>query len=382
MGRVRKQGDKVRITAQLIKAADGFHVWSDTFTRDLKDMFAVQDEIAGLIAQNLRAKMSLEHERSTVSPEIYAVLLKARHAAAQQTISGAREAVQLYRDVVSADSTLGDAWAELAYRYQYLARFGGMATVDGMREARLAARKALELNPDQPFGLAALGWVQRTDDYDWRGAVQSFRRALAAAPENVAIMGDAAICFLNVGRIDEAIALARQAAERDPLNAQAFWSLGAVLLMSGHADEAVPAYRRAIELAPAADEYHSHLARALTRLNRLEEAKAVALAEPSERYRLTAVTGIYFCAGDTVAAEKTMAELQTKYGDSMSGYIAASYAAAGKREEAFQWLDRAVAARDASVAWFKTNVFVDPLRSDPRWPVFLRKIGLADDQLK
>ncbi len=381
-GSVRKSGDKVRITAQLIKADGGFHVWSDTFTRDLKDVFAVQDEIAGLIAQNLRAKMAINRERSTVAPEAYALVLQARHAAARQTIEGGREAVKLYREVLALAPDAVDAWAELAYAYQYLARFGGMDTAEGMREARLAARKALELDPEQPLALAAFGWVQRTDDHDWRGAVQSFRHALAVAPENAALMSDAAICFLNVGLVDEAIALASRAAERDPLNPKTHWSRGIVLTFAGKVAEAEAPYRRAVELAPAADEYRSHLARVLTVLNRLEEAKTIALAEPSERYRISTLAGIYFRAGDNAAAERLMAELIAKYGGSMAGYIAAVYAQAGNRDESFKWLERGYETRDAAVAWVKTSSFLESLHDDPRWPVFLRKMGLADDQLK
>jgi TolB-like protein/Flp pilus assembly protein TadD len=380
-GSVQKSGSKVRISAQLIKAEDGFHVWSDTFTREMKDVFDVQDEIASLIARNLRAKMALGRERAAVAPETYALVLQARQAAARQTIDGGREAVKLYREVLALALDDADAWAELAYVYQYLARFGGMDTGEGMREARLAARKALELDPEQPLGLAAFGWVQRTDEHDWRGAQESFRHALAAAPENVAIMSDAAICFLNVGLIEESVVLADRAAERDPLNPKAHWTRGIVLAFSGKLAQAEAPYRRAIELAPAADEYHSHLARVLTALNRLDEAKVVVQAEPSERYRLSTLAGIYYQAGDTATAERLTAELIAKYSDSMAGNIASVYAQAGHRDEAFKWLERAYENRDSAVAWVKTSYFLDKLHDDPRWPVFLHKMGLADDQL-
>jgi adenylate cyclase len=344
-------------------------------------VFAVQDEIASLIAQNLRAKMALGRERATVAPEAYALVLQARQAAARQTIDGGREAVRLYREVLAQAPDESDAWAELAYVYQYLARFGGMDTGEGMREARLAARKALELDPEQPLGLAAFGWVQRTDEHDWRGAQESFRHALAAAPENAAIMSDAAICFLNVGLISESVLLADRAAERDPLNPKAHWTRGIVLAFSGKLAPSEASYRRAIELAPAADEYHSHLARVLTALNRLEEAKVVIGAEPSERYRLSTLAGIYYQAGDSATADRLMAELIAKYSDSMAGYIATTYAQAGHRDEAFKWLERAYENRDSAVAWVKTSYYLDKLHDDPRWPVFLHKMGLADDQL-
>ncbi|MBX3738801.1 MAG: TIR domain-containing protein [Candidatus Didemnitutus sp.] len=381
-GSVRKAGDKVRITAQLIKAADGFHVWSDTFTRDLKDIFAVQDEIAGLIAQNLRAKMAASGERIAVAPDVYALILQARHAAAVQTNEGARQAIAFYQQAVARAPKSADAWAEMALNYVQLARFGGLATPEGMREARLAAQRALAVDPENLSGILALAWVQRTNDRDWRGAIASFRRALAVAPENVAAMSDAAICFLNVGLAAEAESLAARAAERDPLNPRAQWSLGAIFLWSGRAEQAVESYRKAVALAPLGDEYHSHLARALAIAGRIAEAKQESAREPNERYRLVAEATIHYLAGERAEGDRAVQAISDKFGDQMAGYLANICALAGRVDDAFQWLERGYEARDASIAWAKTNTSYESIRRDPRWEVFLRKMGLADDQLK
>ncbi|HVU16012.1 MAG TPA: TIR domain-containing protein [Candidatus Didemnitutus sp.] len=381
-GSVRKSGDRVRITAQLIKASDGFHVWSDSFTRDLKDVFGVQDEIAGLIAQNLRAKMALGHERAAPAPEAYALILQARHAAALQTTDGGHDAVKFYRLALAQSPGTADAWAEMAHVYQYLARFGGIDTTEGMQEARQAAQKALELDPEQPLALDSLGWVQRTADHAWRDAIKSFRHALAVSPDDVTIMSDAAICFLNVGLVDDAIASAGRAAERDPLNPAAHWTRGIILAFSGHLADAEASYRRAIELAPKADEYQSHLARVLALLGRVDEARAAALAEPSERYRLIALATVDYTSGNQALAERELAEVLAKYGDDMAGYAAATYAHMGKVDEAFRLLDRAYERRDAAMAWIKVSYYNASLHDDPRWPVLLHKMGLADDQLK
>lgn len=381
-GSVRRSGDKVRITAQLIKAADGFHVWSDTFTRDLKDIFAVQDEIAGLIAQNLRAKMAVSGERTAVAPDIYALILQARHAAAVQTNDGARQAIAFYQQAVARDPKSADAWAEMALNYVQLARFGGLATPEGMREARLAARRALDIDPENLSGILAIAWVQRTNDRDWRGAIASFRRALAVAPENVAAMSDAAICFLNVGLVVEAESLAARAAERDPLNPRAQWSLGAIFLWSGRAEQAVESYRKAVALAPLGDEYHSHLARALAISGHIAEAKQESSREPNERYRLVAEATIHYLAGERAEGDRAVQTISDKFGDQMAGYLANICALAGRVDDAFQWLERGYEARDASIAWAKTNTSYEGIRRDPRWEVFLHKMGLADEQLK
>jgi len=381
-GSVRKAGDKVRITAQLIKAADGFQVWSDTFTREVKDVFAVQDEIAGLIAQNLRLKISGPRDRAAPAPEVYALILQARYATARQTNEAAREAIALYRQALAREPKTADAWAELALAYVQLGRFGGLPTADAMREARLGARRALDLDPEHPQGLLALAWVQRTNDRDWRGAIASFRRALAAAPENVTIMGDAAICWLNVGFTDEALALSARAVERDPLNARAQWARGAILLWSGQPALAVEAYRRAVTLAPMGDEYHSHLARALSAVGRYPEALQEAGREPNERFRLVALATVQYQSGDRTGGDRTFNEIVEKFGDPMAGYLANLCAIVGKTDEAFRWWERGYDTRDAAMAWVKTNRGYGAVRADPRWEPFLRKMGLADDQLK
>ncbi|MDP2136723.1 MAG: TIR domain-containing protein, partial [Candidatus Didemnitutus sp.] len=381
-GSVRKQGDKVRITAQLIKASDGFHVWSETFTRDLKDIFAVQDEIAGLIARNLELKIAGVAQVAAIDPEAYRLFLEARHLAQRENIEGWNQSIILYRRAIERDSGYAAAWAELAQVYQRLARFGGLPALEGMREARTAAQRALELDPKQVVGLDALGWVQRTADWDWMEAKKSFQQALQLAPENPVVMVDAAVLYVNIGRVDEGIALARRAVERDPLSATVQFYLGVLLEVSGRFEESLQPITRAIELAPAADEFRTHLARALACVGRLSEAEAIAKQEPNEGYRVAIQSFICFRRGDLVGGTKLRNELIANYSATLTGYIAISYADTGDRDEAFVWLNRAYDIRDAAIAWSKTGVVLQNLHTDPRWPVFLRKIGLADDQLK
>jgi TolB-like protein/Flp pilus assembly protein TadD len=381
-GSVQKSGTRVKITAQLIKASDGFHVWSDTFTRELKDVFAMQDEIAGLIAQNLQLKLAAASGRETIRPEIYELLLQARAQARQQSNEGRRQAIALYRRVLATEPRLAAAWAEMAQAYVALGRFGGLPIAEGMREARAAAQQALTLDPDQPAGLVALGLVQRTADWDWRGAQRSLQRAMDLAPGDPGIMSDAAVLFFNVGRVDEALALARQAVERDPLNASAQFYLGALLELKGRYEESLRPLAKAVELAPAADEFHTHLARSLISLGRLAEAEKTVELEPNEAYRLVGRAELRHAQGDQAGAVKALDELIAKYGAEIPGYVALTYAAMGNKEQAFAWLDRAVTRRDAAVVWMKTVFGLRALQSDPRWHEFLMKLGLADEQLK
>jgi len=381
-GSVRKAGDKVRITAQLIKAADGFHVWSETFTRDLKDVFAVQDEIARLIAQALEVKLARGTARGEVDPANYERLLEARSWARRESNADWRRAVEIYRETLARDANQVDAWAELARTYVQLGRFGGMPVNDAMREARAAAQRALELDPNHVTGLVALGWVQRTADWDWRGARRSFERALELAPGNPSVMADAAVLFTNIGRRAEAVDLGRRAAAADPLNARVQTGLGFVLGMGGDFEAALVPLRRAVELAPAIEEARAHMARALLLLGRVDDAAEVIRGEPNEAFRTNVEAIIAARRGNRARSEQLLQQLIRDHGDELPTYVANVYAQTGRLDEAFQWIDRALARRDSGVVWAKSNAYLTDLRADPRYDAVLRRLGLADDQLR
>jgi tetratricopeptide (TPR) repeat protein len=270
----------------------------------------------------------------------------------------------------------------MAQSYIRLARFGGLPTVDGMKLARAAAQKALELDADQVIALDAMGWVQRTADWDWRGAQKTFQRALALAPGNAALLADAAILYFNTGRTDEAITLARSAVERDPLNAMAQINLGDLLWNAGRLPESIEELGKGIRLAPEVEEFRTHLAIAFAQLKRFPEAIATAEAEPNAVYRLFGLAYVAGLRGDRAASIKAREELVKKNEASMTGYVAMLYAVEGNRDEAFAWLDRAYRERDSSACWVKTAAVYAVLHGDPRWPELLRKLGLHDEQLK
>ncbi len=381
-GSVRKAGDKVRITAQLIKAADGFHVWSDTFTRDLKDVFAVQDEIAGLIAQKLSIKLQASDVTAASTAESYDLLLQARHFARQESNAGWRRAIELYQKVLTAAPHSASAWAGIADAYVQLGRFNGMPALEAMNEARTAARRALEFEPHEPTALAALGWVARTADWNWREARRYFARALAAQPGNSAIISANAILELNLGNTDGALTLAERAVAVDPLNASAYFNLGVVYYMLKRPADALPAYDRAIALAPTAEEYHCHRAVILALLGRHAEARLAWEAEPHPGYRRVAIGHCAALSGDRAEASRALAELIANHADDFPGYISDVCASQGDLTGALDWFDRAISRRDNSVPWFKCDLWHVPLRDHPRWLELIRRIGLSDDQLK
>ena len=280
------------------------------------------------------------------------------------------------------EPTWDDAWAELARVQVQLGRFGGRPLAEALADARTAAERALALDADNVTGLVALGWVRRTADWDWKGADALFRRAKALAPGDAGVLADAAVLAFNLGRVDEGIALARQAVDSDPLSARVHAALGFILQIAGRYEEALVPLRRAAELAPGIVEVRTHQALALIHLGRLDEGERVLAEEPGEPYRMVGTALLRSRRGDQAGHRAVMDEFVARFGAEMPGYAAVQYALAGETEPAFAWLERAVERRDAAAAWMKTNNGYRSLHADPRWPALLRRLGLADDQLR
>jgi len=387
-GSVRKQGDKVRITAQLIKAADGgFHVWSDTFTRDLKDIFAVQDEIAGLIAQNLELKMGITAARPTIDVEAYQEYLAGRALVAKAGNNDLREAVGHFEKAVALEPKFTAAWVQLASAHTQLGRWGGAPTLQAWAAAHAAIDHAVTLEPDSPDVLLALGWIRRTADWDWRGAEQAFRRALQLRPDHPETLAGAAVLLYNIGRNEEAFRLGQQAIRLDPLNASTQLDLSIMYYLSDNFAEAERTARRALALAPGGAGYHGVLAWGLAGQKRYAEAEAEALLDTDEIQQAVALGLVAIGRGQTEAAHAQVARLEKMartMGDraDLQNNIAWITAGLGEKDRAFAALEKAQASRDPSVSWLRNGTYLQLLFSDPRWDALLRKAGLADDQLK
>ncbi len=386
-GSVRKSGDKVRITAQLIKAADGFHVWSDTFTRDLKDIFAVQDEIAGLIAKNLELKMGITAARPTVDLEAYQEYLAGRALFAKAGNGDLREAIGHFEKAVSIDPKFTAAWVQLASTHTQLGRWGGAPTLQSWSAARTAIDRALALEPDSPDALLALGWILRTSDWNWRGAEQAYRRALQLRPDHPDTLSAAAVLLFNLGRKEEALRLGRQAVQLDPLNAATQLDLSLIFYFSEQWTEQEKLTRRAIQLAPAGVSYHGLLAYSLAGQRRFADAEAEAARETDDVTRFSTLGMFAVQQGHVEAARGYRHQLEELYrtrGDTadLQLGIADISAGLGDKDEAFAALEITRTMRDPAIAWLRNDFYLRPLYSDPRWDALLRKVGLADDQLK
>lgn len=388
-GSVRKAGDKVRITAQLIKASDGFHVWSDTFTRDLKDIFGVQDEIARVIAQNLELRMGFTAAKAGISSDAYQEYLLGRAAASRASMKDMREAVGHFEKAVALEPKYTSAWVQLAIAHTQLGRWGGGGgtTLQCWQSARAAIDRARALEPDSPDVLVALGWILRTGEWKWREAERVFRRALELRPNQPEVLAGAAVLFYNMGRTEEGFRLGEQSLRLDPLNPANQIDLSIMFFFADKPIEAERTARRALQLAPNGASFHAILAWSLISQKRYAEAEAEIALEKDPVEQPTAYGLLAIARGQPDVTREMIERLRQVAGTNpdaadLQQSISWLYATLGEKDLAFAGLEKARDSRDPSMAWLRNSPYLRLLADDPRWDKLLHEVGLADDQLK
>jgi len=393
-GSVRRSGKRVRITAQLIQVASDSHLWSETYDRELDDIFAVQDDIAQSVVKELRAALLGEASgtrigtvaaadvRQAVSgrsdnPEAFQLYLQGKFSGERTTQADTDKAIGLFKRALAIDPDFALAWAALSRMHQIQAGFGFAPIEEGFERGREAAQRALRLVPNLAEGHVALGQVQESYDWDWAAADASFRRALELAPGDGGVLQAAAGLARALGRHDEAHELIGKAIALDPLSMRAHRQAAIISVMSNRLDEAAASFQLSIDLNPAAGLNHAFLA--LTRLlqGRAAEGLELAEAESHDVFRNLAFTMIHHALGHPRESETALQTLIEDFGWTAAFQIAQAYAARNDSENAFEWLERAYVQRDPGVTYSATDLFLRTLHGDPRWQPFLRKIHLA-----
>lgn len=377
-GSVRKQGNRVRVTAQLIKVSDGFHVWSETYDRDLTDIFAVQEEIARSVAGSLKVTLlgaKMPSSQATNS-EAYTAYLQGRYFHRPFTKERLEKAVSYYREAIRLDPKYAPAWAGLAQAHSAQAGFAYIPSRQGFRKARDAAERALALDPNLAEAHAALGSIKRTYDWDWAGADASYQRALALEPGNSGIAQDAVGMAGTLGRWDEALRLAHRAVRLDPLRPGTHQILGNLDWYMGRLDEAAAALQKALELNPEQPFLHTSLGRVYLAKSRPQDALAEAERDQHPLFRLQGLALAYHALAQKQQSDQTMAELIANYRTDGAFQIAEVYAFRGEADRAFQWLERAYVQRDTGLPDMKGDPLLKSLEHDPRYAAFLKKMRL------
>ncbi len=376
-GSVRKSGDQLRITAQLIEVVTDTHLWSETYDRELKNIFAIQDEIAAAVVDALQITLLGKEPKATeTDPEAYALYLQGQHFIRQGTADGSQRAETLLKEALAIDPDFAPAWTALSNVYYGQ---GGIFVLRPIGEsaelAREASKQALALDPQSGRAYGALATVEMYYDFDYATASQHLQRALALNPGDAGIMNISATLEVTLGHLDEAIELLRRAIVLDPLTGHT--RLGVTLYLADRLDEAADAFQKAMSLNPDAIRNPYLLGYVLLARGDATAALASIKQEPDDGYRLAGLAIVQHALGDTAAANAALEELIERFAADSAYQVAAAYAYRGETDLAFDWLEQAYDNRDAGISTLPTDPLFANVHDDPRWEAFLDRLGLS-----
>jgi len=384
-GSVRLEGGRVRVTAQLVKTADGFHLWSQTFDRELRGVFAVQDEIAAAVAEALRVRLLAgrapsSREFRTRDPRVYSRYLQGRQLQRHDGHQDWKRSEEALEEAVALDPAYAPAWAALAAAIFELHGNTGPtleALQQGQARALAAAEKAVDLAPDLADGYAMRGQFRLFVRRDWAGARADMARAIVLSPGDPdALWRNARWVLGPAGQLEEALVLARRAAELDPLSYKPWSTLSALHLGAGQLPQARAAAVRSLELEPTQWSALTCLATvellegrpeaALETIRRIDEPLFVQQYEAMVRHTL----------GDARASERALQALVAQHAHDAPYQIAAVHAWRGEADQTFQWLGRALEQGDSGILDIQLEPLFRRVVDDPRYRATLDRVGL------
>jgi serine/threonine-protein kinase len=381
-GSVRKQGDRVRIVAELISAADGRSLWSETYDRELKDVFAVQTEIAKSVAEQMKVKLLGERQQSdaaasTENLAAHNAVLQADFYFKQLTPESVQRAIQFLEEAVRLDPNYAFAYAKLSQAWrQYAASFARDDARKAYEEARRTAEKAVSLAPDLADVRMAMGFLALTPDLDFRTAEKEFRRVLESSPNDAAAKSYLGAALSAQGRLAEAEQTCREALSLDPLGTPAWYNIGRVVVGLGRYKNAEELFRKGLEIQPQASRFHSYLALLDIIQNRPEQAMSSARLETEGFWRDYAIALVQQTQGDRAAADAALNDFMARDSAGAAFQIAVLYAARKNPDKMFEWLDTAYAEHDSGLSQMAVTPFFLPYVNDPRFIALCQKLNV------
>lgn len=376
-GSVRTSGNKVRVTAQLIRASDSTQLWSERYDRPLDDIFAVQDEIAGAIVQALRVRLlgaaANARDGGTTNLEAYQLYLQAVSAFNLSSRESLQSAESLLKRAIELDPQFGRAWSRLGWVAYASSLTGDKAAIDAYKEARQSAERALRLNPQLADAHALLQVVLVQADKDWAGAEAEGKKALALDPTNPEVLYSAGWFASIQRRYEEGERMYRKALERDPLNFNLVDGIAENYYRTGRLAEAEQILRSHIEREPRSGWSRAMLSRVLLVQGKADVALATLREEVDEGARIAYLPIMLQANGRQSEADAAMKELVAYWGDQCAVCIARAYAYRGDKDRALDWIDRAYRMRDSSIMNVIDEPLLKGLADDPRYKAFLRE---------
>jgi TolB-like protein/Tfp pilus assembly protein PilF len=383
-GSVRKAGDHLRISAQLIDVASGYHTWSRMYRIEMKDLFAVQEEIAGAIVTTLSEMVDRPASRPTKSLDAYHAYLKGRFYLNKWTEPGFRKSIDFFEEAIRQDENMAAAWAALAVARFQLACCGTVAPNELIPKARAAGERALALDDSLAEAHVALGGVLAIYDWDWAGSEREFARAMELDADGApAFQCYSVTCLIPQGRLKEALEAAQRACDLDPLSPSVNTTLALAHFVLGDDNHAIECFRKAVEIDP--NFYLAHWWLGVSYLHRSMLLKAFAeFRKAGALSKETDVDAMKYSYGHALIGRrgKGRQKLEELMHLSRERYfspvlIAAIHLTLGEAETAFEWLEKAYQMHDTWLIWLGVDRRFDSIRSHKRFRALMKKIGLS-----
>lgn len=387
-GSVRKSGDRLRITAQLIRATDGVLLWSETYDRKLDDIFKLQDEISTMVAKALDVALNttpgtdaLPAVKETANLEAYNLMLQGNYYYWRGNKGDEAKAVDFFQQALAKDPQYAQAWAKLARVYVWQGFIGDLAADAAIVKSRGAAEHALAIDPNSAEAYYARGNMHRLLAGDWASALSDYERALALDPNGqVGVGAQSNLLILKTsmsGQLGGLIDSYKRELERNPVDTNSLAELAYTQQSAGQLEDSAVTYRRLLEVNPSYSAGWAGYAVTLLLMGKNTEALAMAEKEPDEASRLAALSMIYWSLDRHAESDRDLRTLEKSAADRRAHQIAGVYAFRGEADTAFAWLDRAFQHKRGSLAGLKTDPLLQKIRSDPRYDALLRKAKLA-----
>ena len=378
-GTVRKQGDRVRIVAELVNAADGLALWTRTFDRELKDIFAVQEEIASAVASSLKATLLGQGQRvsapaGTKSTAAHTAYLLGHYYFQRTNLEDCRRAVGYFDEAIRLDPDYALALAERSEAWTLIGDLTGEGKT-AYPKARSDAERAVAIAPELAEAHAALGWAHFFTEWKLADGLKEAQRAKELSPANPTANDLLARIYVYLANLTEAEKHARQAVEFDPLSHRAQNNLARVLYCEDKLDEADAVARKAVELQPSAASGHRFQVLIATQRGDGERALREAQLEPDEDYRRFELALAHYVRGDRTAADAALSDLISSSRDKLAYQVAQVYALRGETDKAFEWLQISYDNHDTGTLGLLVDPMIRGLHGDPRYKTLLAKVG-------
>jgi TolB-like protein/DNA-binding winged helix-turn-helix (wHTH) protein len=378
---LRESGGRMRITAQLLQVRDQSQLWSQDYDYPAKDILSVEDDVAKAVAREIQLRLTSQEQAELARPrpvnaEAFDAYLRGYYYFERDTDKDTDMAAKYYERATQLDPTYALAWAGLSRARNWQASVGLIPAEDGHRLAREAIERALALDPNLAEADSQMARLKTYVDFDWAGADASIQRAIAIEPGNPWYLDQAADSAARFGRFDEALPLARRAVELDPLSPNSWEERGEIEYYAGQPAGAEADIKKALALSPDVWPGPWLLSRIYVTQGRPEDALLEIKLVRSDYQRMYLYALAYAAMSRKKESDTALKELIAKYGTRDAFWIASVYAFRNRQNEAFEWLDRAYAQREGSIAETSYEPTLKNLRGDPRYNAFLKKIHL------